>query len=275
MQPFLQRWAASVVNGIPNFLTAVAIFVVSIYAARLASDVLTRVLNRRRPASHVVNLLAQVLYWTIVVVGLVTALQRFFDVTAFLAGLGIIGFAVGFALQDVMKNFAAGIILLLQEPFRVGEAISVAGFDGTILAIDLRATEMSTFDGRLVSIPNATVLTTPIINYTRAARRRVDLPLELPPGADVEATRQIVLDAIRHTPGAVSEPPPSVVLQQFGDKAVNLAGSFWIDVSKGNPDQARDAALTMILANIERRAPAISDIRGDAPHSSGNEQQSD
>ncbi len=275
MQPFLQRWAESVVNGIPNFLTAVAIFVVSIYAARLASDVLTRVLNRRRAALHVVNLLAQVLYWTIVVVGLVTALQRFFDVTAFLAGLGIIGFAVGFALQDVMKNFAAGIILLLQEPFRVGEAISVAGFDGTILAIDLRATEMSTFDGRLVSIPNATVLTTPIINYTRAARRRVDLPLELPPGADVEATRQIVLDAIRHTPGAVSEPPPSVVLQQFGDKAVNLAGSFWIDVSKGNPDQARDAALTMILTNIERRAPTISDMRGDTPHSNGNEQQSD
>src|SRR5512138_1074544 len=203
MQQFLQPWLTQVVYAIPNVLTALVIFLASLYLARLLTGLLRGFLHRHGLVSHVIDLLARLLYWSILLVGVLMALQRFFDVTAFLAGLGIIGFTVGFALQDVMKNFAAGIILLLQQPFRVGEAISVAGFEGTILAIDLRATEMSTFDGRLVSIPNATILTNPIINYTRAARRRVDLPLELPPGADVEATRQIVLDAIRHTPGAV------------------------------------------------------------------------
>ena len=273
MQPFLQRWAIQVVDGIPNFLTAIAIFLISLYLARLASNMLTRILQRRGAVSHVVSLLMHATYWTIVIVGVIMALQRFFDITAFLAGLGIIGFTVGFALQDVMKNFAAGIILLLQQPFRVGEAISVAGFDGTILAIDLRATEMSTFDGRLVSIPNASVLTNPIINYTRAARRRVDLPLELPAKVDLEATRKVVLDAIRLTPGAVSEPAPTVVLEEFDGKSVTLAGSFWIDVTKGNPDQARDAALTRIMADLARRTPSATEsVAGDPIRSDGSQQ---
>ncbi len=99
--------------------------------------------------------------------------------TAFLTGLGILGFTVGFALQDVMKNFAAGVLLLLQKPFRVGESISVAGFDGTVTAIDLRSTEIRTFDGRIVILPNADVLNHAIVNFTRSAHRRIELPVSV------------------------------------------------------------------------------------------------
>src|SRR5512138_1167860 len=177
MQQFLQPWLTQVVYAIPNVLTALVIFLASLYLARLLTGLLRGFLHRHGLVSHVIDVLVRFLYWAILLVGILMALQRFFDVTAFLAGLGIIGFTVGFALQDVMKNFAAGVILLVQQPFRVGEAISVAGFEGTIRAIDLRATEMTTFDGRLVSIPNATILTNPIVNYTRAPRRRVDISL--------------------------------------------------------------------------------------------------
>ncbi len=233
---------------------------------------LTRLLHSRRIASSIAGLLAHTVYWTIVMVGLVMALQRFFDVTAFLAGLGLLGFTVGFALQDVMKNFAAGIILLLQQPFRVGEAISVAGFDGTILAIDLRATEMSTFDGRIVSIPNGTVLTNPITNYSRALRRRVEIPLQVSPRADLERTRHIVLDAIQHTPGVVADPAPSVILEQLGDSSLNLTGSFWVDVSKQNPDMARDKALSRIEVDLHRSNGGATSPSGDPSPSNGSSQ---
>ena len=246
MQRFLQQWGTEILYAIPNILTAVVIFVLSIYLAGLAARVLRKILARRRLVSHLTDLLAQVTYWTVIIIGLLTALQRFFDVTAFIAGLGIIGFTVGFALQDVMKNFAAGLILVLQQPFRVGEAISVAGYEGTILAVDLRATEMQTFDGRMVSIPNATVLTSPVINFTRAYRRRVDVPLAVSPGADLEATRQIVLDAIRDAPGAVNEPAPSVIFEQIAGTSVTLVGSFWVDVTKGDPGLAKEAVLLRI-----------------------------
>ncbi len=266
MQAYLQHWLAQIVNGIPNVLTALLIFLASLYLARLVAGLLREFLGRRRMVSHVIELLARVLYWTILLIGVIMALQRFFDVTAFLAGLGILGFTVGFALQDVMKNFAAGIILLLQQPFRVGEAISVAGFEGTILAIDLRATEMSTFDGRLVSIPNAAILTNPIINYTRAPRRRVDISIPVGTGQDVEAVRKLVLNALRGAPGSVSDPAPLVGVQEIGTTGVSLLGQFWVDITKSNPDIARDAALTRIQSDLEQRpapipnaAPAGSD----------------
>lgn len=259
MQNYLTHWADQILGGVPNLLAAVLIFVLFLFLARLASRLLRGVLQRHGTVNHLVELLARLVYWTLVTVGVVTALQRFFDVTAFLAGLGILGFTVGFALQDVMKNFAAGIILLLQQPFRVGEAISVAGFDGTILAIDLRATEMSTFDGRMVSIPNATVLTNPITNFTRAARRRVDLTLQIPAGTDLETIRKLVLNAIRQSPGLLSDPMPTVLVQQVDATAVSLAGTFWVDVTKGNPDVAKDAALTLIKTDLDQQNVPVVD----------------
>jgi hypothetical protein len=85
-------------------------------------------------------------------------------------GLGIVGFTIGFAMQNVMQNFVSGVILLVQRPFRVGHAVGIAGYDGTVLKIGLRTTEMKALDGRIVFLPNADVLAQPIINYTRADR---------------------------------------------------------------------------------------------------------
>ena len=139
-----------------------------------------------------------------------------------------------------------------------------AGFEGTILAVDLRATEMSTFDGRLVSIPNGIVLTNPIINFTRAARRRVDLPLTVPPTTNLEAARRTVLNAIQQTSGVVSDPAPTVLVQQVKGDTVNLAGSFWVDVSKTNPDTARDAALTRIRDGLGQKTLPVTGAEGQA-----------
>src|SRR5512141_408301 len=189
MQVFFDRFVADIISGIPNLITALGIFVVSLYLARILSNTLRRVLNKRRAPAGVTHILAQLTLWSIIVVGTITALQRFFNVTAFLTGLGILGFTVGFALQDIMKNFASGIILLLQQPFHVGETIGVKGFDGTVLAIDLRSTEMRAADGRVVILPNADVLSNPIVNYSRANERRVELSLNLSHSSEPGAVR--------------------------------------------------------------------------------------
>ena len=251
MQPYFEQWRDEIIAAIPTILTALAIFLVSIYAARLLSRVLTRIMERRRTQASVANLIVQVTRWALITVGVIAALQQFFNVTAFLTGLGIIGFTVGFALQDVMKNFAAGMILLLQEPFEVGDTISVADFDGTITTIDLRTTEMKTLDGRIVILPNATILSSPIINYTRAERRRVELPIAVSYDADPGTTRRIILDAIQGVQGFVTEPPPTVFFQAFSGPAIDLTAYFWIDTAHTNPPAAKDAALTRIKAGLQ------------------------
>ncbi|MBK9210495.1 MAG: mechanosensitive ion channel [Anaerolineales bacterium] len=155
MQQYLFTLVERAVLALPNIITALAIFVLSLYFARVLSNVLKRVLVKGKTVSGVTDLLSDILRWTIIIFGVITALQRFFNVTAFITGLGIIGFTVGFALQNVMQNFVSGIILLMQQPFKVGDEINVLNFDGVVLKIDLRTTEMRTLDGRIAILPNA------------------------------------------------------------------------------------------------------------------------
>jgi small conductance mechanosensitive channel len=252
MENYINTFIDNLIKGIPNLLTALVILVVSLYFARVLSRIIQRVLKARKAPEGVTQLLADTIRVSVIVIGVVTALQRFFDVTAFLAGLGILGFTVGFALQDVMKNFAAGVILLIQQPFHVDEFIGVNSFDGQVLEIDLRATEMRALDGRIVSIPNADVLANPIINYTRANRRRIELPVGVGYSTDTETARKLVLEAIQNVPGYMAEPVPLIGFTNFGDSALELNTYFWVDMSKTNPIAAKDAAFSLIKSALDK-----------------------
>jgi len=252
MENYISTFVDNLIKGIPNLLTAVVIFIISLYFARFLSRVVQRVLKTRMAPEGVTRLLADTVRVSVIVIGVITALQRFFDVTAFLAGLGILGFTVGFALQDVMKNFAAGVILLIQQPFHIDEFIGVNGFDGQVLEIDLRATEMRALDGRIVSIPNADVLANPIINYTRANRRRIELPVGVGYSTDTETARKVVLEAIQNVPGYMAEPSPLLGFSNFGDSALQLDTYFWIDTAKTNPIAAKDAAFSLIKNALDK-----------------------
>lgn len=253
MKGYIEIFIDNIIIGIPNLLTALGIFIVSIYFARLLSKVIKRVLKKRQAPEGVTQLLGQLAHGAVIVFGTITALQRFFDVTAFLAGLGILGFTVGFALQDVMKNFAAGVILLIQQPFHIDEYIGVTGFDGQVLEIDLRATEMRALDGRIVSIPNADVLANPIINYTRANRRRIELPVGVGYSTDTDLARKVVLEALQQIPGFMAEPAPIVGFSNFGDSALQLDTYFWVDTAKTNLIAAKDAAFSLIKNALDKQ----------------------
>ncbi|WKZ46758.1 MAG: mechanosensitive ion channel [Anaerolineales bacterium] len=257
MENYLETFMKNVVGNIPNLIAALLIFLISVYVGRLLGNIIWRVLAARKAPEGVTHLLTQFTRWTFIVFGAIAALQRFFDVTAFLAGLGLVGFTVGFALQDVMKNFAAGIILLLQQPFQVGEAIGVKDFDGTVLGIHLRTTEMKTFDGRIVTLPNADLLANPIVNYTRADRRRVEIPVRISYQADPEIARQAALEAIQTVPGMVNDPEPVVGFSTFDDSALKLNAYFWIDTSKTNPLIAKDDALKRMKSALEQKGIEI------------------
>jgi small conductance mechanosensitive channel len=257
MENYWQQFIENFITGIPNLLTALTIFIISLYLARLLSNILRRTLQNRRAPAGVIHLLAQLTLWSIIVAGAISALQRFFNVTAFLTGLGILGFTVGFALQDIMKNFASGVILLLQQPFHVGETIGVKGFDGTILAIDLRATEMRAVDGRVVILPNAEVLANPIVNYSRANQRRVDLSLNLSHGCEPNIVRQIVLEAMKDVEGFVDKPQPVIVFNSLTDHALELNVNFWIDVTKNDPLHAKDTVLLNVKSMFNEQGIEI------------------
>jgi small-conductance mechanosensitive channel len=253
LNPFIDM----VVEQIPSVVKALLIFVVSFYLAGVLSKLLKRMLKKRDTDREVTLLLGTITRWSIIVAGVITALQQFFNVTAFLTGLGILGFTVGFALQNIMQNFVSGVILLIEQPFDVGDAVELNGYGGTVLTISLRTTEMRTFDGLIVMIPNADVLSNTITNYTRAARRRIELPVGVSYGSDPAVARQIVLEAVQNVPGFLGDPQPMVVFHTFGGSSVDMTAYFWIDTSKTNPFAAKDTALELIKAALDKKGIEI------------------
>lgn len=257
MQTYLEQLSEDVIEAIPTLLTAILIFVASLYLGKLLSRLLVNVLERRKADPGVTNLLGQIIRWSIIVAGVITALQQFFNVTAFLAGLGILGFTIGFALQNIMQNFASGVILLIQQPFEIGDAIEVNGYGGTILAINLSTTEMRTFDGLIVIIPNGDVLSNSITNYTRAKLRRIELPVGVAYGTDPSKVRSIILEAIKDVPGFVGEPAPFVAFHTFGGSSLDMSVYFWFDTGITNPFAAKDAAFELIKAEFDKHGIEI------------------
>lgn len=257
MKNLLVQWQADLSALLPKLAVALLIFLVSLYLAKLVSGMLLRVLEQRKVNSGAERLVSETVRWSIIVYGSVMALQQFADVTAFLAGLGILGFTVGFALQDVMKNFAAGVLLLLQKPFRIGDNISVAGFDGTVTAIDLRSTEIRTFDGRTVIAPNADVLNHAIINFTRSVNRRVELPVGVTYGSDLEQVQNLAMEAIGQVPGLLADPAPQVVFRNFGDSSINFTIFYWVDTAQIGLFAAQDAGLKLIKRAFQEQGIEI------------------
>jgi small conductance mechanosensitive channel len=169
-----------------------------------------------------------------------------------LAGLGIFGFALGFALQDVSKNFISGLLLLIQKPFSVGETVQIDQYTGKVRDIQLTSTELETLDGQIVMIPSALVFTNPIVNISRATSRRIELSIGVAYNSDLEKVRQVALAAIAKVTGLKEDPPPVVNFNNFGSYAIQMTLYFWIDTSRTDTSTARDAGLGMVKEAFEQ-----------------------
>jgi small conductance mechanosensitive channel len=242
----------SLIDQLPNIIGGILWFIGFLILARIVRGFVRRSLERQTDNTKPIAMLTQLSYWTVVLFGLVVALQRLgVNLTAVLAGLGIAGFTIGFALQDVSKNFIAGLLILIQQPFRPGDVIEVSDYTGTVMEIDLRATQLKTPDGRLVLIPNGNVYVSPITNFTRSASRRVEIITGVAHNNDPEKIRQVILDAVRDVPGRIDAPAPEIHFQDIGGLTSNFTVFYWIDTSKTDPVQAKDAGVAAIKKAFE------------------------
>lgn len=250
--------AMKTLGFLPSLAAAMVILVVSLWAAAWLARIVRNLLERRNTDHELVVLLGNLTRWGTIGLGVTMALQQVgFNVTAFLAGLGALGFAAGFAVQDVSKNFVAGVLLLLQQPFNLGEAIEVNGFSGTVEEINLRATALRTFDGRLVYIPNADVYTSAIVNFSRAGARRVEVGVGVAYGTDLEKAKRVALEAVQAVEGVKEDPAPNIIFHTFNDASVDMTIYFWVDLGVTDIFRAKDAAVRAIHSAFAREGIEI------------------
>ncbi|TNB46570.1 mechanosensitive ion channel [Martelella lutilitoris] len=178
-----------------------------------------------------------------------------------LAALGAAGLAIGLALQGTLQNIAAGIMLLVLRPFRVGEYISTGSIDGTVQEVGLFATELKTFDGLFRLAPNSTLWNVSITNYSRVTQRMHELAIGIGYDDDLKKAIEILLDLARNNENVLADPEPYAFVKELGDSAVVVAMRYWAPGSvwwKTTHIMTRDAKLAFDEAGISIPFPQVT-----------------
>ena len=144
-----------------------------------------------------------------------------------LGALGVAGLALAFALQDIIENLIAGIMLQARQPFAIGDQVAVGDHTGTVQDITIRSTILKTFDGYTVTIPSSDVLQSPIENRTAFPSRRTTLMVGVSYDADLDDVTTRVADAAARAAGVVPQPAPDAWVESFGDSSIDIAVRFW------------------------------------------------
>jgi small conductance mechanosensitive channel len=249
VQDLLQQAIAFV----PRLIAALVIFVATLFLSGLAARWAERAARLRTSQVEMLKLLSRLARWTVLVLGVILALDQVnFDLTAFVAGLGIAGFTIGFALQDISRNFVAGILLLLEQPFAIGDAVQIGDFAGSVLDIRLRATELKSWDGEKVILPNIDVFTGVVTNYTQLPQRRRTIHIGLGYGEDFESASALFLGTMQGVEGVLKEPAPTVQAEELGDSSMTLAARFWVNQNTHDLFEVHSRVVAAIAQGAER-----------------------
>ena len=227
----LNGMAIGFIARVPYLVLAALVYFVFHIGAGLTRRILNHFAQRRRKHRNVGLVLGRLAQGGIMLVGLLVAMV--IAIPSFQPGqliqiLGISGVAIGFAFRDILQNFLAGILILLTEPFRIGDQIVVTGFEGTVEEIETRATSIRTYDGRRVVIPNSDLFTQSVVVNTAFPQRRLQYDIGIGYGDDIAHAKSTILGALRNVHGILPDPEPEVLVVDLANSTVNIRARWWI-----------------------------------------------
>ncbi len=230
------RWAQAgerlidrAVDFLPSVVAAFLVLLVFFVIYRITQSLLRSLLRRTHADPAVLEIGLKLTKFSVLAFGVVMAAgQLGFQIASVLAGLGIVGLAVGLAAQDTLANLVAGITILWDRPFRIGDNVTVAGTFGTVQAIGLRTTRILTNDRIDAILPNKTIINEKILNHTRTPQLRLGIAVGIGYGEDIREARRVLTAAVAASPSVLADPPPKVVVTQLGDSAVVLEVRAWL-----------------------------------------------
>jgi len=211
-------------------LGALAILVVGFIAAKIVRKLVTRILEKRKVAPAIISFLAKLSYVAILIFAIVASLAKFgVQTTSFVAILASAGFALGFALQGALGNFAAGVLILLLHPYGIGDFIVAGGQMGTVKDIELFTTVLATPDNVKVMVPNGKIFGDVITNYSIFDTRRLDLTVGIGYESSIHSAKEVLLSIAQDDDRVANEPAPQVMVSELADSSVNLILRIWLN----------------------------------------------
>ncbi len=260
----LEGRARDLAGALPKLLVALAVFLLFLLVARLVAAGIRAGTRRVERRQNVGVVLARLTQWALGLLGLlvaVTILFPSFTPANLIQVLGIGSVAIGFAFRDILQNFLSGILLLISEPFRVGDQIIYGGFEGTVEEIQTRATFLRTYDGRRIIIPNARLFTEPVVVNTAFSERRMECDIGIGVSDDIDRARALMLQTLRGLDGVLAQPAPEVLAVSLADCSVKLRARWWsTPPQRKDMLKSQDQVLTALKRALLRawHRPAVS-----------------
>jgi small conductance mechanosensitive channel len=225
---FSKIWELLTIYGL-KVVAAVVVFVVGRWIAKGLTKFSENLMNKRQVDPTIVSFVANMTYIALLVFVVLAALgQLGIQTTSFIAVIGAAGLAIGLALQGSLANFAAGFLMIIFRPFKVGDYIEGAGVAGTVEAIQIFTTQLKTPDNKTVIIPNGALTAGNITNYSAKGTRRVDLVFGIGYGDDIDHAKKVIMDVLAKEERILNDPATTIGVVELGDSSVNFAVRPWV-----------------------------------------------
>lgn len=215
-----------------NFITAIAILFVGRIVIRWLVKLLRKIMVRANLDPILVNFASSITTGVLLVILLIASIDRLgVDTTSFIAVLGAAGLAVGLALKDSLQNFAAGIMMIIFRPFKLGDFIEAGGVSGIVEKISVFSTIMKTGDNREIIVPNGQIYAGAITNYSARDTRRIDLIFGIGYDDDMVKAQHIMADILATHELILADPAPAITVAELADSSVNFNVRPWVKAS--------------------------------------------
>lgn len=227
----LTGWFDTIILYIPNLIIAIIVaviaFILSKYLRRLAVKIISRFTTNKTIQNLISNLTSVVL--SVIILFIILSIFNLSStINKILATAGVLGLAVGLALQDPLNNLFSGVFMSIKSLYNIGDLVETNGYFGKISSIDLRTTKLVLPTGQEVLIPNKEVVQNPLTNFTSSGHRRIDLECGVSYGDDLQKVKRLAIKAIESVIDENSEMPVEFMFQEFGDSSINFVIRFWI-----------------------------------------------
>ncbi len=238
-----------------DLLQGIIVFLAFLAVALVARKAIRAAIGRLSTQGHVDHIVAQLAYAVTVAVGAIVALSATgrVNVAALVTSLGLAGFAVGFAVKDVLGNFLAGVLILVQRPFTIGDEIALTGAEGRVESIRVRDTLIRTGEGSLLYVPNGIVFNSIVANKSASDVRLVTCRFSCDYQADIGEVRDISSSRLAGNKSILKSPAPQVLLTDPTDNGLAFLIKFWIDPSESSAEAQKSAVLEGIIGELRQR----------------------
>ena len=209
---------------------AIVVFIIGRWISKFFANLFRKFMDKREVDPTVTKFVGSLIYFALLTFVVLAALGLLgVQTTSFIAVIGAAGLAIGLALQGSLANFAAGFLLILFRPFKVGDFIDAAGVAGTVEAIQIFTTRLATPDNKTIIIPNSKLTGDNIINFSAKGTRRADMVFGIGYEDDIDKARNIITDVLSNDERVLKDPPLQVAVSELADSSVNFVVRAWVN----------------------------------------------